>query len=172
MPDERPDDPAPGGWLPPTGGDEPVRPPEPAPSAPAGWLPPSEADYTPPASDPYPHAGPTGTAGTSAGGGASSWPGRPAPSAPWGGAPENLGKATASLALAVVGLFLCPVVFSVAAIVVGRQAQTEMRANPSRYGNDGQAKWGVNLGWVGLALGLLLIVLIAAGVPIAPSGDE
>lgn len=168
MPDERPDDPAPGGWLPPTGGDEPVTPPAPTPRASDGWLPPTDSDYTPPAPDPYP--GPAAPA--AAGQGASSWPGQAAPPAPSGFGPESHGKATASLALSVVGLFLCPIIFSVAGIVLGQQARKEIDAQPRRYGNRGQAQWGVNLGWVGLAFGILLIGLIVAGVDIAPSGDD
>lgn len=156
MPDDRHDDAtAPGGWLPPTGGDAPVTPrPEPS-AAPEGWLPPSESGYTPPPPQPEPSYAPPPAA--------SAWPGQPAPAYPQSYARENHGRATASLACSVVGLFVCPVVFSVVAIVLGTQARREIDAAPERYGNRGQAQWGVNLGWIGLAFGIVLIVLALTG---------
>jgi hypothetical protein len=161
VPDERPDDETTsGGWLPPTG-DEPITPRADPAGAPSGWLPPSDSSYTPPPARPEPaYAPPPSTGGWAGQGGSVS-------RQPY--ARESHGRATAALACSVVGLFICPVVFSVIAIVLGTQARREIDAEPERYGNRGQAQWGVNVGWIGLVLGIVLIIAIAAGVEITPS---
>lgn len=164
MPDERPDDqPSSGGWLPPTGGDEPITPPSAPSGAPGGWLPPSDSGYVPPPPRPEPSYAPPPAQG-------SSWPGQAAPAYTSTTIRESHGRATAALVCSVVGLFICPVVFSVIAIVLGTQARREIDAEPERYSNRGQAQWGVNLGWIGLVLGLVIIGLSFAGHSVFPGG--
>src|SRR5215469_17606431 len=62
-------------------------------------------------------------------------------------AAQTSSKAVASLALGAAGFFLVPVVCSVLAIILGRQATHEIEADP-RLGGEGMARAGVILGWV------------------------
>ena len=72
------------------------------------------------------------------------------------------GKATAALVLGIVGIFLCPLVCSVLAIIFGVQARNEIDANPTALGGRGQAQAGFILGIVGIALTVIWIVIFAA----------
>jgi hypothetical protein len=91
--------------------------------------------------------------------------GLPGTGAPAFGPPQSQrtpGKATAALVLGIVGLFICPLVCSVLAIVFGTQAKNEIDRDPS-LGGRGLAQAGFVLGIVGLVIGVLIGVLIAAG---------
>lgn len=94
----------------------------------------------------------------------STWTG-PAP-APYGTPRRTAGKATASLVLALVGLVLCPLIASAAAIWLGHSARREIRRRPEELTGGSQAAWGIALGWVGVALGVVLILLITAATPV------
>jgi hypothetical protein len=72
------------------------------------------------------------------------------------------GKATASLVLGIVGLLICPLVCSVLALILGKQAKDEIARDPA-LGGAGVAQAGFVLGIVGLAVMGLLVLLIAAG---------
>lgn len=76
------------------------------------------------------------------------------------------GSAVASLILGILGLLACPLILSIPAIILGNQAQTKIRNDPSLEG-DGMARAGIILGWVGVGLaglGIAVVVfLIAAG---------
>jgi hypothetical protein len=54
-------------------------------------------------------------------------------------------------------MFVCPVVCSIIAVVVGYQARRRLQDDPTLEG-EGMAKAGVILGWVGIAVGLIVIV--------------
>ena len=77
------------------------------------------------------------------------------------------GSAIASLVLAIAGYFTCPIVFHVAAIIVGNQAQTKIRNDPTLEG-EGLARAGVILGWIGI--GVSLLAMITFGLLIALTG--
>lgn len=72
------------------------------------------------------------------------------------------GKATASLILGILGFFLCPIIFSVAAIILSTQAKNDIAANPGLSG-ESIAQAGFILGIVGLVAGLILGGLILGG---------
>jgi hypothetical protein len=76
--------------------------------------------------------------------------------------------AVASLVLAIAGFVVCPIVCSVIALVLGYQARTKLRSDPSLEG-EGLAKAGVILGWIGIGVGVLLVIgalaAIFSGVP-------
>lgn len=79
-------------------------------------------------------------------------------------AQRTSGYAVASLVLGIAGFFVFPVIPSILAVVFGNKAREEIRANPS-VGGEGLATAGVVLGWVGIAivgivvlLGLLLLL--------------
>ena len=78
---------------------------------------------------------------------------------------QTPGTATASLVLGIVGLVFCPLICSVLAIIFGNQAKQEIEGNPG-LGGRGLAQAGVVLGWVGVGLSilgiLLWIVIVAA----------
>jgi Domain of unknown function (DUF4190)/zinc-ribbon domain len=82
--------------------------------------------------------------------------------------PETSGKAIAALVLGIAGVLFVPLVCSILAIVLGRQAKREIEAEP-RLSGEGMATAGSVLGIVGLclfAIGvLLLLLLVAASQP-------
>jgi hypothetical protein len=137
--DPEPDD------LPPAAAFEPPAPPPleplpgPEPAAPLAWPSPQEQPSPPP----------VGT-----------WP---PPGPPAYGAPARIpGNATASLILGIVGVVFCPIIASIPAITLGYSAKREIRANPG-LGGDGMASWGIGLGYLGLAFGVLIVLLAVAG---------
>ena len=78
--------------------------------------------------------------------------------------PTSSGKATASLVLGILGLVFCPLVCSVLALVFGYQSRREIDASGGRISGRGSATAGIVLGWVGLVITLLFILLIVIGV--------
>jgi hypothetical protein len=134
---------------------------------PGGWLPPSDREYTPPPPD---EPGPPQAGRPAGDDDVRGWalPGPP------GGPPQRSSNAKAnwSLALAIGGLIVCPLVLSVLALVLGYQARREIDASGGRQQNRGTATAGIIIGWVGLVIGLLVLVLIAAGVEISFNVDS
>ena len=71
------------------------------------------------------------------------------------------GYAIASLVLGIAGLTFFPLVPSILAVVFGGKARAEIRSGVAR--GDGLATAGVVLGWVGIglcALGVLIALLL------------
>jgi hypothetical protein len=101
-------------------------------------------------------------------------PQAPQPGAPYGPGPYpvmaqvNNSKATASLVLGIVGLFVCPIVCSVLAIIFGSTAKNEIAASGGWQTGESNARAGIILGWIGLALAILggiiwaIVVIVAA----------
>jgi asparagine N-glycosylation enzyme membrane subunit Stt3 len=71
---------------------------------------------------------------------------------------ETSGKAIASLVLGIGGFVIFPLVLSILAIVFGRQAKREIRERPG-LGGAGLATAGIVLGWVGVALIVVAVLL-------------
>jgi Domain of unknown function (DUF4190) len=71
-------------------------------------------------------------------------------------AERTSGYAIASLVLGIVGFFALPIVASILAIVFGHKAREEIR-NGTASG-DGFATAGIVLGWVGVVVGVLLVL--------------
>jgi Domain of unknown function (DUF4190) len=154
-------------------------PPPPPPPPPPGYAPPTPPPFgeaqsgvtpgdplvgraTPPPAPPAP-AAPPPPSGPDLG-----WPapaGRPDPPPPPAPPPfpdrpplRTPPGATASLVLGILGLFVCPVICSVAAIALGTNAKRQIDNNP-RYSGRGTAQSGVVLGWIGVAVfGIFVIV--------------
>ena len=83
-----------------------------------------------------------------------------------GAAQRTSGYAIASLVLGIAGFFVIPLIPSVLAVIFGKRAKDEIRANSS-IGGDGLATAGVVLGWIGIALcvlGVVVLLLILAAV--------
>jgi hypothetical protein len=78
------------------------------------------------------------------------------------GARQTDGQAVASLVLGIAGLVVCPLVCSIIAIVLGNQAKARIAIDPSIEG-EGMARAGVILGWVGVGIAGVFIVLWVLG---------
>ncbi len=87
--------------------------------------------------------------------------GYPSPGPGYGpqGQLEEAPSGLLSMILGILGLFTIPLVLSIAAIVLGKQAQKAAREEPYRY-KDTFSKVGIITGWVGIAL-VILGVLFA-----------
>jgi hypothetical protein len=74
------------------------------------------------------------------------------------------GKATAALVLGILGLVFCPLICSVLALVFGYQARNEIDASGGRIDGRGSAKAGIVLGWIGVGICVLFLILIVIGL--------
>lgn len=66
-------------------------------------------------------------------------------------AQQNNTNAVISLVCGIAGLFTC-FILSIVAIVLGRQAQSQIAASGGTQAGEGMARWGIILGWIGIAL--------------------
>jgi hypothetical protein len=82
------------------------------------------------------------------------------PAGVYSSAGETSGKAIASLVLGIGGFVIFPVVLSILAIVFGRSAKREIAERPG-LGGAGLATAGIVLGWIGVALTVVAVLLIA-----------
>jgi uncharacterized membrane protein len=72
--------------------------------------------------------------------------------------PSTHALAIISLVLSILGLMpVLPVVGSIGGIVTGIIARKEIRTRPDLHTGEGYARAGVILGWIGLALVVLVI---------------
>lgn len=71
---------------------------------------------------------------------------------------ETNGKAIAALVLGIAGFVIFPFVPSLLAIILGGQARAEIRGNPLEDG-DGLAQAGVILGWVGVVMSVVMLLV-------------
>jgi hypothetical protein len=74
-------------------------------------------------------------------------------------APTTSGLAIAALVLGVGGLTLLPLIGSIAAIIVGYMARSDIRKRPSEVTGDGLALAGIIMGWI--AVGISVLGLLA-----------
>jgi hypothetical protein len=79
------------------------------------------------------------------------------------GTPLTSGKATAALILGILGVLSCQVL-GIAAIILGNEATAEIAASEGRLGGEQLAKVGIILGWIGVALLALVIVVVTFGL--------
>jgi hypothetical protein len=91
--------------------------------------------------------------------------------APGAAAPVGSGKATAALVLGILavvfGLCGCYGIMislpcGIIAIVMGNGARKDIAMNPALQSEEGKAKTGVLLGWIGLGLGIVFTIAIFA----------
>lgn len=83
----------------------------------------------------------------------------PLPGQP-GGLPKSNQKALWSMILGILGFICCGFFASIPAVILGYQARKEVRASGGLQTGEGQAKAGIILGWIGIALTILLIVAV------------
>ena len=86
----------------------------------------------------------------------------PQPNPDWQPGPGTPGKAIAALILSIVGLVLCPYVFSVLALVFGYMARGEIKRSGGALGGDGLALAGIIIGWGSIAVWTLFILAVYA----------
>jgi type IV pilus assembly protein PilA len=117
-----------------------------------GWWQASDGRWYPPTSAPAP--------------GRTAWADDVLPAGPPLGAPQQTaGKATATLVLAILSFFTCPV-FSIAALIVAARADAEIRDSYGRLGGEGMVKAGRVVAIVNLAYSVLLVpILLAIAIP-------
>lgn len=82
---------------------------------------------------------------------------------------ESNSKATAALVLGIVGLFVCPLICSAIALILGSQAKKEIAASGGMMSGESAATAGIILGWVGIVLSLIGIIIWAVIMAIAAS---
>ena len=73
--------------------------------------------------------------------------------------PPNDGQAVAALVLAIAGLFVCPVIPSIIAIVLGRSAERRIKESGGTLGGEGLARAGWIVGIIGVVTGALFIII-------------
>jgi len=91
-------------------------------------------------------------------------------------APPTHPRATTALVLGILGLLVCPLVLSIPALVIGRQAVREIDASNGQLGGRGNAQAGFILGIVGTAwaavAALIVIIVFVLGGIISSSFDN
>ncbi len=84
----------------------------------------------------------------------------PPPRPPAAASPPTSGLAVASLVLGIGGLTILPLLGSIAAIILGYMARSEIRRNPHRLSGDGMALAGIVLGWISVGLAILGLLVV------------
>lgn len=82
--------------------------------------------------------------------------------------PKTSGKAIASLVCSIVGIFVCLFIGQVLGIAFGEKAKEEIRESQGSLKGEGLAKAGIIVGWVGIAIDIIIIVgsiLLAVFLP-------
>lgn len=73
--------------------------------------------------------------------------------------------AIVSLVLGILGVIaVLPVIGPIGAIIAGIAAKKEILQNPTQYSGENLAQAGVVLGWIGVALSVLLLTVICLGI--------
>lgn len=74
--------------------------------------------------------------------------------------PRTSGKAIASMICSIAGFFVFFLVGQIVGLVLGYNAKKEIRASRGRLDGEGFATAGIIIGWVGIAVDLLIIGFI------------
>ena len=84
--------------------------------------------------------------------------GQPQQQQPW--QPQTTpGSATASLILGICSLVVCGIICGPLALVYGNKARNEIDASGGRLGGRGMATAGIVMGWIGIGLWALWIII-------------
>lgn len=81
-------------------------------------------------------------------------------------APETNALAIVSLVFGIIGWTLMPVIGNVVAIICGHIARGQIRDSNGAEQGDGLALAGLILGYLGLLLGVIVLMLILFGIGI------
>jgi hypothetical protein len=77
----------------------------------------------------------------------------------WVAPPRTPGQAYAALILGIVGLVVCPLLPSIAAVVFGHLSKGEIDRAGGQLGGRGIAMTGLILGWIGVAFWALIFLV-------------
>ena len=88
------------------------------------------------------------------------------------GAATSSGKSTAALVLGILGLVFCPLICSVLALVFGYQSRNEIDASGGQLSGRGSAVAGIVLGWIGVVIWALFLILIIIGLAVGRQLDR
>jgi hypothetical protein len=107
------------------------------------------------------------------------WGQQPPAQQPWGGQPQwQQPPATPGVATAALILGICGILFSfcfigipcaIVAVILGYKARNQIDASGGRLGGRGLAIAGLVMGWIGVAINALFIVLVIIGAVSSPS---
>lgn len=84
----------------------------------------------------------------------------PPPPGMGGYPPQTNQKALWSMILGILSLVLCGILAGIPAIILGSSAQKEIGRSGGMQTGQGMAKAGLILGWISVALTVLVIVVI------------
>lgn len=92
----------------------------------------------------------------------------------YGAKPATEGSAITAIVLGIAGIIVLPLILSIPAIIVGKNAQKKIDASGGALGGTELAKAAVVCGWIGTAIGLLFVVgfIVIAIVSIASVENE
>ena len=82
----------------------------------------------------------------------------------YGQPPQTNQKALWSMILGILGLICCGFLTGIPALILGNLAKKEISASGGMQTGEGMATAGVILGIIAIALGVLVVILYAAGV--------
>jgi hypothetical protein len=74
--------------------------------------------------------------------------------------PPTNGKAIASMVLGILGIVILYVIGPILALVFGHIAKNEIESSNGAQGGGGMATAGIVMGWIGVGLALLYLVLV------------
>ncbi len=78
-----------------------------------------------------------------------------------GPAVKTSGLAIASLVCSIAGLFMCLFIGQILGIVLGYKARREIKEAAGALEGDGLASAGIIIGWVGIAIDIVIVLMIA-----------
>jgi len=73
--------------------------------------------------------------------------------------------------LGIVGLVFCPLICSVLALVFGYQSRNEIDASGGQLSGRGSAVAGIVLGWIGIVIWALFLILIIIGIAVGDTSS-
>lgn len=76
-----------------------------------------------------------------------------------GAVPATDSSAITSMVLGIAGLVVIPVILSIPAVIIGKQSEKKIAASGGTLKGAEFAKVGIVCGWIGIALGIVLIVV-------------
>lgn len=74
---------------------------------------------------------------------------------------KTSGLAVASLVCSIAGLFMCLFIGQIIGIVLGYKARQEIKEAAGALEGDGLASAGIIVGWVGIAIDIVIVLMIA-----------
>lgn len=74
---------------------------------------------------------------------------------------KTSGLAIASLVCSIAGLFMCLFIGQIVGIVLGYKARKEIKESAGALEGDGLASGGIIIGWVGIAVDIVIVLMMA-----------